>query len=73
MKRVIGVVLAVYNFFVGDPILLAGVLLTFLIVGLVDNLSALHAVQPASMAILFAGVLLSLALSLARETQPKRH
>jgi hypothetical protein len=64
--------MAVYNFFVGDPILLVGTLLTFVIVGLGAHAATSDGARFGLGIVLAAGVILSLALSLYRETQPKR-
>lgn len=67
MKQITGFVLAVYNFFVGDPIILVGIALTFVIVGLLARSAPMI-----SGAVLVVGVLASLGLALWRETQPKK-
>ncbi len=72
MRRITDAVMAVYNFFVGDPVILAGVAVTFVVVGLIARLNALSTARPALGGVVIAGVLASLALSLRRETRPKR-
>ncbi len=71
MKQVQSIVLAVYNFFVGDPIILTGVLAFFVIVGLLAHAMNASAGLGAGI-VLIVGVILSLGLSLYRETQPKK-
>jgi hypothetical protein len=71
MQRVQGFVLAVYNFFVGDPVILTGVVALFVIVGLLAH--AMKASAGLGLGVvLVAGVILSQGLSLYRETQPKK-
>jgi uncharacterized membrane protein len=74
MDRIVGAVRAVYNFFVGDPILLTGTLVLFVVVGLITHF-AKSVSTPLSVVlgiVLIAGVILSLSLSLMRETRPKK-
>jgi hypothetical protein len=59
--------LAVYNFFVGDPMILIGVSLTMVILALLHFLDALASLRGASGAILIIGVLLTLLATLGRE------
>ena len=69
MQRIIGVINAVYKFFVGDPILLSGVAITVVVVAV---LSRVLKEQPLAVGALFIiGVLTSLSLALRREIQPK--
>ncbi len=72
MKAITNAILAVYNFFVGDPVILVGIALTFVIVGVVNHASSSDATHQALGVVLVAGVLISLALSLAREITPKK-
>jgi uncharacterized membrane protein len=74
LQQIIGFPRAVYNFIVGDPILLTGVLAIFVVIGVIT-----HATRSLSMAanvllgiVLIASVITSLALSLYRETRPKK-
>jgi hypothetical protein len=60
-------VLAVYNFFVGDLVILIGVSLTMILLALIAFLGALAALHGASGAILIAGVLLTLLTTLGRK------
>ena len=59
--------LAVYNFFVGDLVILMGVSLTMVILALINSVVALAPLQGASGAILIACVLVSLLATLGRE------
>ncbi len=68
MQRITGAILAVYNFFVGDPIILAGVSALFLVEALLHRVGASNALAAI---LLVVGVLASLGGSLWRETQPK--
>ena len=67
MNIVLRVILAVYNFFVGDLVILIGVSLTMMLLALIAFLGALAALHGASGAILIAGVLLTLLTTLGRE------
>jgi hypothetical protein len=60
-------ILAVYNFFVGDLVILLGVSLTMVILALIHFLDGLASLRGASGAILIAGVLLTLLATLGRE------
>jgi len=70
MQRVTGFIKAVYNFFVGDPIILSGIVALFIVVGVIVHLAGTSSVVLGI--VLVAGVITSLALALYRETQPKR-
>jgi hypothetical protein len=66
--RVIGrAILAVYNFFVGDLVILIGVSLTMVVLALIHFLGGLASLRGASGAILIAGVLATLLVTLGRE------
>jgi hypothetical protein len=67
MNIVLRVILAVYNFFVGDLVILIGVSLTMILLALIAFLGALAALHGASGVILIAGVLLTLLTTLGRE------
>ena len=71
--RVIGrAILAVYNFFVGDLVILIGVSLTMVILALIHLLGALAPVRGGLGAILVVGVLATLVATLGREVmRPK--
>jgi hypothetical protein len=60
-------ILAVYNFFVGDMVILLGVSLTMVILALVHFLGAFAPIRGASGAILIIGVVLTLIATLGRE------
>lgn len=68
MGAVTGFLKAVFNFFVGDWIILIGVAITLLIVALIENVSALDSIKVAGGYVLFIGVALTLAATLRRET-----
>jgi len=59
--------LAVYNFFVDDLVILIGGSLTMVILAMINSVVALAPLQGASGAILIAGVLASLLATLGQE------
>jgi hypothetical protein len=67
MNLMLKVILAVYNFFVGDLVILLGVTLLMVILALIDSLTALAPLRGASGAILIASVLVTLVVTLGRE------
>ncbi len=66
------VIKAIYNFIVGDMIILVGVLLATLLLALIDNVKALSSLQSVSGLILVIAVLTVLGLTLLREARGKR-
>jgi hypothetical protein len=60
-------ILAVYNFFVGDIVILIGVSLTMAILALIHFLDGLASLRGASGAILIIGVIATLVATLGRE------
>jgi hypothetical protein len=70
LNRIVGFINAVYNFFVGDPVILSGVVILFIGVSLLAH--SLASMPLLLGAILILGVIGSLALALYRETQPRR-
>jgi hypothetical protein len=60
---------AIYNFIVGDMIILVGVILTVILLALLTYIPALAALRTASGVILVVAVLLTLLLTLNRETR----
>jgi len=58
---------AVYNFIVGDIVILVGIVLVFLILVLINTIAALAGVRPYSGAILVVITLIVLGVSLSRE------
>jgi hypothetical protein len=66
------VIKAIYNFIVGDMIILVGVLLATLLLALIDNVKALSPLQSVSGLILVIAVLAVLGLTLLREARGKR-
>jgi hypothetical protein len=66
------VIKAIYNFIVGDMIILVGVLLATLLLALIDNVKALSSLQSVSGLILVLAVLAVLGLTLLREARGKR-
>lgn len=66
------VIKAIYNFIVGDMIILVGVLLASLLLALIDNVKALSPLQSISGLILVLAVLVVLGLTLLREARGKR-
>ena len=72
MRIILKVILAVYNFFVGDLVILIGVSLTMVILALIHFLGALAPLRGGSGAILIVGVLATLVATLGREVmRPK--
>ncbi len=74
MQQIIGFPRAVYNFIVGDPIILTGVLVFFVVIGIITHVSkSLSTMANVTLGVvLIAGVILSLVLALYRETKPKQ-
>jgi len=66
------VIKAVYNFIVGDMIILIGILLTILVLALINNIDALAPLRVATGAILVLAVLAVLVATLSREARGKR-
>jgi hypothetical protein len=67
MNIILKVILAVYNFFVGDLVILIGVTLLMVILALIHFLGALAALRGGSGIILIVGVLATLVATLGRE------
>jgi hypothetical protein len=66
------VIKAIYNFIVGDMIILVGVLLAALLLALIDKVAALSPLRGISGLILVFAVLAVLGLTLLREARGKR-
>ena len=66
------VIKAIYNFIVGDMIILVGVLLATLLLALIDNVKALSSLRSVSGLILVIAVLAVLSFTLLREARGKR-
>jgi hypothetical protein len=60
-------ILAVYNFFVGDAVILIGVSLTMVVLAMINFLGGLASLRGASGAILIVGVVATLLFTLGRE------
>ena len=69
MNVILKVILAVYNFFVGDLVILIGVTLTMVILALINSVGALAALRGGSGLILIVGVLATLVATLSREIE----
>ena len=67
MNIILKVILAVYNFFVGDLVILIGVTLTMVVLALIQFLGALTLLRGGSGIILIVGVLATLVATLGRE------
>jgi hypothetical protein len=63
----VNVIKAVYNFMVGDMIILIGVVLTLAVLALINNVAALAPVRGLSGPFLIIAVLASLVATLSRE------
>lgn len=66
------VIKAIYNFIVGDMIILVGVLLTIVMLALINNLRVLAFLRIVSGGILIVAVLAVLLVTLIREAFSKR-
>ena len=66
------VIKAIYNFIVGDMIILVGFLLAVVLLALISNLSALAPLRVASGIILVVAVLVVLTATLYREARGNR-
>ena len=66
------VIKAIYNFIVGDMIILVGILITVIILALIDTVSALASLRAISEVILIVAVLSVLTATVLRETMGKR-
>ncbi len=61
------VIKSIYNFIVGDMIILIGVIITFIILALINQLSFLAPLRVVAGAILIIAILLVLIVSIRRE------
>jgi hypothetical protein len=61
------IIKAIYNFIVGDMIILVGVIITFIILALINDIGFLAPLRVASGAILIIAVLIILVTTLNRE------
>ena len=66
------VIKAIYNFLVGDMIILVGILLVIVVLALINNIDAFEAIRGVTGAILIAAVLGVLIATLTREARGKR-
>ena len=66
------VIKAIYNFLVGDMIILIGISIAVVVLALINFVGALSSLSPASGIILIVAVLGSLTATLAREARGKR-
>ncbi len=66
------VIKAIYNFIVGDMIILLGVVITMLVLALINNVSALTQLRAATGFLLIIAVLGVLTATLYREARGKR-
>ena len=67
MNVILKVILAVYNFFVGDLVILIGVTLTMVILALINSMGALAPLRGGLGTIMIVGVLATLVATLGRE------
>ena len=67
MNVILKVILAVYNFFVGDLVILIGVTLTMVILALINFVGALTPLRGGSGILLVLGVQATLVATLGRE------
>jgi len=68
----VNVIKAIYNFIVGDMIILVGVLLTLIVLAVFNNVDAFESLRVATGGILIVAVLGVLVATLAREARGKR-
>ncbi len=68
MKTITGFFKGLFNFFVGDWIILIGVAVTLVVVALLENLPGLDNFRGLGGYLLFIGAAITLALTLRRET-----
>ena len=66
------VIKAIYNFIVGDMIILVGVVIAIIVLALINNVSALSSLRPATGFLLVAAVLIILTATLYREARGQR-
>jgi uncharacterized Tic20 family protein len=66
------VIKSIYNFIVGDMIILIGVIVTVVVLALIENVSVLAPLRAIAGAFLILAVLVVLIASLSRETMGKR-
>ena len=66
------VIKAIYNFIVGDMIILIGVLLVVAILAIINNVDAFESLRSATGGILITAVLAVLVITLTREARGKR-
>lgn len=66
------VIRAIYNFLVGDMIILVGILAVIVILALINNVDALEPLRSITGAILITAVLSVLVATLTREARGKR-
>ena len=66
------VIKAIYNFIVGDMIILVGVIIALIILALINTISALAALRVAEGPILVVAVLVVLTATLYREARGNR-
>ena len=67
MNVILKIILAVYNFFVGDLVILIGVTLTMVILALINSVGALALLRGGLGTIMIVGVLATLLATLGRE------
>jgi hypothetical protein len=68
MQPITNFLKGVFNFFVGDIVILLGVALTLLLVALIENLGFLSGLKEIGGYLFFAGIVLTLFITLRRET-----
>lgn len=66
------IIKAIYNFIVGDIVILLGVIIAVVILALLNSIPALSSLKVASGVILIVAVLVILLITLSRETGSKR-
>ncbi len=66
------VIKAIYNFLVGDMIILVGVLLVVAVLAIINNVDTFESLRSATGGILITAVLAVLVMTLTREARGKR-
>lgn len=62
------VIKAIYDFLVGDPIILTGIVIALVVLAIINNVGALAAIRSVSGVLMIIAALLVLVLTLRRET-----
>ncbi len=72
MQPIVGFLKGVFNFFVGDWIILAGIVLTVVLVGVLESLILPESLKILGGYLFILGVILTLLVTLRRETREQK-